>query len=664
MADNNITFKVFVDQSSGTATIRNLKGEIQATQVPIKQLRQQFGNFVKEVNAAKFKRFKKELDGTIGSQQSFKNASGGATSAVLELGRVVQDAPYGLRGMANNITQLASQMAFATKSAGGFGKALGQMGKAMMGPLGVVFAISAVVSILETMDSSNKKAKKSSDALSETFGEESTKLMVLNEVLQDSSISMEAKTKIVKEANKEFEDLNITLDENGNITDETAKKIDALSISFIKNAKARAIAKLIQDEMVEQSKIEARKAGESLKWYEVAYFGLISKIKGTSYDFSEAIKTDSENQKESLKESSDSIKRYMDLLKKDDAELAKLLFGNNKKKKPKKKPKVEEMAGIPSAEDVREYYKDVFKALGDSNAFEKELEHLNVARASGHITEEFYNEMKKSLEEKYASENLFDGVAPKLELGENAKAAIDKYNKLVVKMATDKMTAEDWSSYADSFKQGLSLISDFVDAQFERDLAIEQNKTTAMNDELNQRLLNENLSKDERARIQQEIWQNDDKLRKKQNEIKKKQFNANKAFQISMAVADTASSALKAYGSQLVVGDPTSVIRAKIAAAIATATGLAQIATIASQKFVPESASTPIRTGSAGSGGSGGAGDRSFNFNLVGASQQNQLANAIQSQFDKPLKAYVVSKDITNQQQLDANTKSTARFGG
>lgn len=662
MADNNITFKVFVDQSSGTATIRNLKGEIQATQVPIKQLRQQFGNFVREVNAAKFKRFKKELDSTIGSQQSFTNASGGATSAVLELGRVVQDAPYGLRGMANNITQLASQMAFATKSAGGFGKALGQMGKAMMGPLGVVFAISAVVSILETMDSSNKKAKKSSDALNETFGEESTKLMVLNEVLQDSNVSMEAKAEIVKKANKEFKDLNITLDENGNITEETAKKIDALSISFIKNAKARAIAKLIQDEMVEQSKIEARKAGESLKWYEVAYFGLISKIKGTSYDFSSAIKADSENQKESLKESSDAIKRYMDLLKKDDAELAKLLFGN-KKKKAKKKPKVEELVNLPDAEEVRKYYEDVFNALGDANTFEKALDQLNVAKASGHISEEFFDEMKSELEKKFASENIMNGIAPKLELGENAKKAIEDYNKKFFKMMAEKLDLEDWSEYADKFSEGLSAVSNFIDAQFEADLTREQNKTNALNEELNNRLLNENLSKDERAKIQQEIWQNDEKLRKKQNEIKKKQFNTQKAFNIAMAVADTAGATMKAYSSQLIAGDPTSIIRAKIAAGVAAAFGALQIATIASQKFQPESASTPIRTASGGGGG-GGVGDRSFNFNLVGASQQNQLLNAIQGQFDKPLKAYVVSKDITNQQQLDANTKSTARFGG
>ena len=90
--------------------------------------------------------------------------------------------------------------------------------------------------------------------------------------------------------------------------------------------------------------------------------------------------------------------------------------------------------------------------------------------------------------------------------------------------------------------------------------------------------------------------------------------------------------------------------------------GALQIATIASSKFQPDAASTPIRTASGGGGG--GLGNRTFDFNLVGNNQNNQLAEAIGSQFDKPLKAYVVSKDITNQQQLDANIKSSARFGG
>jgi hypothetical protein len=55
-------------------------------------------------------------------------------------------------------------------------------------------------------------------------------------------------------------------------------------------------------------------------------------------------------------------------------------------------------------------------------------------------------------------------------------------------------------------------------------------------------------------------------------------------------------------------------------------------------------------------------GDRSFNFNLVGNNRENQLVNAIQGQFNQPLKAYVVSRDMSNQQQLDANIVNSARF--
>ena len=37
-----------------------------------------------------------------------KDATGSATAATMELSRIVSDAPYGIRGMANNITQLVS----------------------------------------------------------------------------------------------------------------------------------------------------------------------------------------------------------------------------------------------------------------------------------------------------------------------------------------------------------------------------------------------------------------------------------------------------------------------------------------------------------------------------------------------------------------------------
>jgi hypothetical protein len=207
--------------------------------------------------------------------------------------------------------------------------------------------------------------------------------------------------------------------------------------------------------------------------------------------------------------------------------------------------------------------------------------------------------------------------------------------------------------YLDSYKELMGGVSDFISAEYDRQMTIEQNKTNALNTELNNRLLNENLSKEERKRIQNEIAQNDEKLRVKQNAIKKKAFNTQKAFNIALAVTDTIAAGISA--SKATYGGPV----AKIAAMTAViGAGLAQVATIARQKFQPDAANTPINTGGGGSGG--GVGDREFNFNLVGNTQENQLLETLQSQFERPLQAFVVSKDITTQQELDANIRSGA----
>jgi hypothetical protein len=136
-------------------------------------------------------------------------------------------------------------------------------------------------------------------------------------------------------------------------------------------------------------------------------------------------------------------------------------------------------------------------------------------------------------------------IKPELDLtlSDDAKAKIAAYNKSVVDELMLSMKLDDFAEYSELTKQALTSISDFTNAQYERDLVTEQNKTTALNEELNQRLLNENLSKEERARIQNEIAINDEALRKKQNEIKKKQFNTQKAFNIASALVDTGRAA-------------------------------------------------------------------------------------------------------------------------
>jgi len=47
-------------------------------------------------------------------------------------------------------------------------------------------------------------------------------------------------------------------------------------------------------------------------------------------------------------------------------------------------------------------------------------------------------------------------------------------------------------------------------------------------------------------------------------------------------------------------------------------------------------------------------------FNVVGASSVDQLAQTVAGQTNEPIKAYVVGKDVTNQQELDRNIVNTA----
>ena len=49
-------------------------------------------------------------------------------------------------------------------------------------------------------------------------------------------------------------------------------------------------------------------------------------------------------------------------------------------------------------------------------------------------------------------------------------------------------------------------------------------------------------------------------------------------------------------------------------------------------------------------------------FNLVGNNQANQLAGAL-NQNNQPIQAYVVSRDMTSQQEMDRNIRRTASVG-
>jgi hypothetical protein len=132
---------------------------------------------------------------------------------------------------------------------------------------------------------------------------------------------------------------------------------------------------------------------------------------------------------------------------------------------------------------------------------------------------------------------------------------------------------------------------------------------------------------------------------------------AQKAVGIATALIDT----YKGITAGVALGFPAAIP----AVAAAAATGFATVKKILSTKL-------PTVKGATGGGGASG-GTRSAqavapqavapSFNVVGDSGSNQITDAINTQGSKPARAYVVSKDITTQQELDRNTQGNSSLG-
>ena len=229
-----------------------------------------------------------------------------------------------------------------------------------------------------------------------------------------------------------------------------------------------------------------------------------------------------------------------------------------------------------------------------------------------------------------------------MQLVKGAEEAQDALNKGISSLATTVKEEKDKMTFEDALQltsQGLDAAFSLIDSAYEKELALEERKTVALNDQLRARLRNEKLSADERDGINQQIARNDAELLKKQNEIEEKRFKLNKAANISNAIINTALAITKALDFAF----PASLV----AASVVGAAGLAQIQAISNQTFVPKD-SPSVNLSSQGFGGS-----IAPSFNVVGGSAQNQIAAAIAGKMNEPIKAYVVASDVTTAQQLE-----------
>tara|TARA_B100000497_G_scaffold81535_1_gene90972 strand:+ start:17834 stop:20314 length:2481 start_codon:yes stop_codon:yes gene_type:complete len=134
---------------------------------------------------------------------------------------------------------------------------------------------------------------------------------------------------------------------------------------------------------------------------------------------------------------------------------------------------------------------------------------------------------------------------------------------------------------------------------------------------------------------------------------------AGKAIGIATATVNTFQGASEALKQKSTLPSPFDVVAKVANVATVLATGLKTVKSIASVN-VP---------GGGGSGGGTPSGGGSIaapappSFNVVGASDTNQLADAIGGQTQQPVQAYVVANDVTTAQSLQNNIVEGATIG-
>ena len=706
MADSDkvILLKIEVAQAQANANIKKLEKSLESLDGRTKEYRLTLKKL--QLERAKYADLRaKDTKATIKHADVLKNANlqtGAATSATLEFGRVLSDMPYGIRGVANNLQQLASNLFFMSKQVDGvtgksigFGGALMSLGKNLIGPAGLLVAFQGVTALIDFFANKQSDAKKETEETTSVLQQQRDELAKLTDEYEDY---IKIRQQVIQTTTKEREMMKALVVES----------LDKLNSDERRN---RALSKLIElypkyfdglkidnlkgifdaEEKVNrvlQNKLKLKQALERAE--EIANAIQIEKLK-ISKDTKNADLTKIGQLRDELKEVRGLVQMYSSL----DLELKKT---NETKVTPIKDPKdfdedaedyLEQIRSLEKKTELlnaksqtakiiiqRKYHLEDLRRKNTEDADEFELEakaykaklklFLDYQVSIGKMTNsqaaqqlsDFDKTTKKEIDEMDTNFPILLGkweayYDKKIELAKEAEMMGAEIPKTKDK---EEFTLEEGLQ---QYMKVQSAMTDFMSGEFDRQLTIEQNKTNALNNELNQRLLNEDLSKDERERIQLQIARNDEKLRKKQEAIEKKRFKLNKAANIAGASINTYLAASQILSDPSFKGRPV----ARFVAMAATITsGLLNVAKIARQKFQSSAGSGGAIGAAAGRSGSGGEG-REFNFNLAGSTQSNQLTQSIAGQLSQPIQAYVVSSEMTSQQQLDLSISNTATIG-
>lgn len=738
--DKTVIFKVTVEADGATATIRDLNGRIVSTQVSVSELRKEFGNFSvsakksTEIVGKSFSDLKGKVDAAKRPMTDLSKgldgvskSSGAAAATTLELGRVISDAPYGIRGMANNVSQVASQMAFMSRSTDaatgkvlGFGGALGAIGKQIMGPLGILLAIQAVIAAVDFFWGSTAKATDEVDNLNNSLDEQITKFNMLNEVLNEPrlgivdkllGVSWKDDLKILNNEFGEFGRKYASLSDAERNDEGLAKKYlaDYKNLLFVRGKitqEAKELKELEADGSNEVGRMQALRDSLKANYLIKAELEEIFKVekklgKATSRRTKEYHQQLLDLNKFVLKQQEEEFnfteRNEWKLLQSKQEFEKKELKATRDAYLAKNKVRFDNFMKEAKDEDARNRARAEYR---EANGV-AELEYQNAQNAleNKQIAED--NEFKRALEEKHLQSMA--KLKEKSSAGElNASKKLYGTEAGSVGSPVDKAGAEGFGTLEEAYKAA-GVVSDEA-FQTALSLKEEQLRLSGLSEEQVKAEIAEMSYQNELERVQREIDLEKMKIDAKKNinqeyvswvsglsSVFQGIAGENEALAKAALVLEKGAAiagiviSTQAANAKIIAGTSTEVSALRAQAALAGPAGIGLYAkavaaeaagkkrilknNIGSGISIAKILATTLSSGGSSSGGSGGGGggaesqDRTFDFNLVGNTGVNQLAQGIAGQFSGPIQAYVVASQVTSQQQLDATIQSNATIG-
>lgn len=692
--------KVQIKDDGSTATLTNLATKAKVSGVEVDALKAKYQGLATAMagSSTNIKMTADSFQDFASKAQGASRASGGAASSVMELGRVMSDAPYGIRGVANNLSQLASNMLFTAqqvdKTTGkviGFSGVISQMGKAFMGPLGILVAIQGLLALLETLSNSAGKAQKSMNEF--TYAGITTtvvRLGYLKDVLNDSNVSLEEKTEMVNRANGEFKDLNLTLTENGELTTASANSLQSYTAELMKAATAAAV----MEEMTTMTKDAMKLMVDGPE----GFMSYLARIGGMAAGMSweHAGKVYANDLLKDIAERMDKFKQFMS-----DNGLNPYVFNPKEANTENKKnaEKVVKRFFLDLEREINAYAqrfseantRNIWELLNmeqgaETDALTKQwtdyqakldLQETYLAEKlrKGLVSETFYNEQMAQLaEDGKQGEREYQIAMDNLKLAQDAEtnrkmedARRDHLANLRAlemegNLLTQELTGLNFEYEDDYLRQHLADIqTNYEDAQ--ADLYVKKMEAFEAGQELGafekeaknltlQRDLDVAATEGELAENRIETMQHVGNAFAAVSDLVGKETAAGKALAIAAATIDTYVAGVQTMKDPTIPNGP-----AKVAAMIAViASGLATVKKIASTKV-------PGSSGSTGSAGGSSGPEFRPDFNIVGNSGQNQLAETVAGRTNEATRAYVVYDDLAEADALQSNSVASASFG-